>query len=260
MPQSMQAIWKNSKTKFETITGRSKPVDKVLGIFRQTTGIEQALKACDKAEDAFRLNRDERNEVRFRQAVERLKRHSTAYLVRLQTEIKKAKPEMGSDADIYLKGLRYLKASLEDVRGHFEDRLAERPRDRDYAVALAGARTELRRARKGLADLRLKLAVHVKDRRARGVGADEGLGDALGDDMGLCGHFLESLGRELVDMDARRTQAGDAFPDIDLGQERARMYDLIVFLRTTDDPKVKDVAKTIKDANEIVKRLQGALA
>ena len=41
--------WADAKKAFEDATNAKKPVEKVLGVFRQSTGIEDALKVVDKA-------------------------------------------------------------------------------------------------------------------------------------------------------------------------------------------------------------------
>ena len=44
--------WQQAKKTFETTTGKKKPSDKFLDIFRKATGIEDALKNLDKAKTA----------------------------------------------------------------------------------------------------------------------------------------------------------------------------------------------------------------
>src|SRR5205823_3494103 len=48
-PLKLQYDWKAGKKDFETETGKKKPSEKVLGAFRKSTGVDNALAALDKA-------------------------------------------------------------------------------------------------------------------------------------------------------------------------------------------------------------------
>lgn len=163
---TMLARWTQAKKQFETITGRSKPVEKVLGKFRLSTGIEKALKACDKAEAGLETNPDKE---KLNAAVKSLDRVIGTYLNKLTTEINAAKVAMGDDHKVYLKGLKYLKTTLEDVKGHFEG--LARDTSGDLGDPIPGAKAELkkivRKGRAATAELKLKLAEIRKAREAQ---------------------------------------------------------------------------------------------
>lgn len=104
--------WKQAKKDFETLTGKKKPTEKVLGLFRKSTGLEDALKACDTA-------LDKKDAPKLEKATAELKKVATTYGSQLADAITKEKMENDVKTELQ-KGLKVLKTRLDKFVTHFE--------------------------------------------------------------------------------------------------------------------------------------------
>ncbi|MBL8796317.1 MAG: hypothetical protein JNM56_20625 [Planctomycetia bacterium] len=77
--------WKTAKTKFEAATGKKKPSEKFMGIYKKSSGVESALKKLDAAIAKKSLREVAQSKEEFR------KTHETYYA----TMVKGAKAEAG---------------------------------------------------------------------------------------------------------------------------------------------------------------------
>jgi hypothetical protein len=48
--------WMDAKKEFESLTGKKKPSESFLKVFRKSSGVESALEACDKGLDGLEKN------------------------------------------------------------------------------------------------------------------------------------------------------------------------------------------------------------
>lgn len=81
---SYEAAWKQAKRDFEQATGRKKPSEKFLGVFRKGTGVESAAKDLDKA-----IKKGDADGIR--KAVDALAKASKDYVGLLRAAAKDAK-------------------------------------------------------------------------------------------------------------------------------------------------------------------------
>jgi len=115
------AEWKDTKKEFEQITGKKKPAEKVLGIFRKSSGMESSLKQLDKSFKAIDAQKVEKKAVdNFEKALSAYDKAKDSYLSQLNDALSKEK-----DADsAYAKGLDVLKADLKAISAQAGGQLA----------------------------------------------------------------------------------------------------------------------------------------
>jgi len=121
--------WKATKRKFETITGVKKPSEKVLGMFRKSSGLESALKKCDEqytlvSQKSTRNTLKEADLKGFVTAIADYTKTKTSYLKLVDKAIHDDK-SIDTEAETkYSKGLQMLKAELEALEKTMESQAA----------------------------------------------------------------------------------------------------------------------------------------
>lgn len=108
---TLAADWKTAKTAFETATGKKKPSEKFLGIFRQGTGIESALKEVDGAKDAAAL----------RKALAKFNTAYTDYVKLLEKNAADPKVVPAADKAAYVTAIGKLKGDLKKIEADGEN-------------------------------------------------------------------------------------------------------------------------------------------
>lgn len=106
----LAASWKTAKTTFETATGKKKPSEKFLGVFRKGTGIESALKDVDGAKNAADL----------RKALAKFNAAYTEYLKQLDKSAADPKTVPAADKPAYVAAIAKLKADLQKMEADGE--------------------------------------------------------------------------------------------------------------------------------------------
>lgn len=117
--------WKTTKEKFEKLTGKKKPAEKVLGMFRKSSGIEGALKDCDKADVAVADKRGgaaptEKEMEAYKAAKKKYDSTAATYIKSLDDAMKADK---GADP-AYANALKLLKADLKAISARMDSFIA----------------------------------------------------------------------------------------------------------------------------------------
>lgn len=102
--------WKTAKTAFETTTGKKKPSEKFMGVFRKGTGIESALKEVDGAKTAADV----------RKGLAKFNAAWTEYLKLLDKTAADPKTVPSADKPTYVTALGKLKAELQKMEADGE--------------------------------------------------------------------------------------------------------------------------------------------
>jgi hypothetical protein len=125
--------WQAAKKSFEQLTGQKKPSEKFLGIFRKSSGVENALISCGRH---VLWNIPIKDQAK---STEDLKKVVNDYLKMLDAAIRTEKSKETQTA--LLNGLRVLKTSLQKYVANYEAALAEKQaktgeveKVRDFAV------------------------------------------------------------------------------------------------------------------------------
>ncbi|QGJ71156.1 Hypothetical protein PBC10988_28590 [Planctomycetales bacterium 10988] len=114
--------WKKTKQDFEKITGKKKPAEKTLGVFRRSSGIESALKKCDKHTKVS--PHSDKTFKSYKSDFTKLEKTIKEYITLLDSSIKKEKENQDDDVKTVLeKGLKMLKRKLEHCLSRYEDDL-----------------------------------------------------------------------------------------------------------------------------------------
>ena len=120
--------WKRTKKKFEELTGKKKPSEKLLGIFRKSSGMESALKSCDKGIEALDKNWTQGDQKRLKsqqdmqKAIVSFQKEADKYTQMLDSAIAKSKD--AEEKTVYYRGLKMLKAKLAEYADSYEQSLA----------------------------------------------------------------------------------------------------------------------------------------
>jgi hypothetical protein len=120
--------WKRAKKEFETLTGKKKPSGRFLKVFH-SSGLESALKTCDGCIEGLDKNWDKGDEKRkksqddMRKAIDAYKKAAKKYDGELDDAI--VAEMFGKDEKtVYYRGLKMLRAKLEQYGASYEESLA----------------------------------------------------------------------------------------------------------------------------------------
>ncbi len=123
------ANWQKAKKEFEDLTGKKKPAEKVLLVFRKSSGLESALKACDNGIKGLEENwakgdvKRKASQAAMRKAIDVYKKTATDYASQLDQAINKELTDK-EEKTVYYRGLKMLKAKLGQYGTSYEASLA----------------------------------------------------------------------------------------------------------------------------------------
>lgn len=117
--------WKRAKKEFEDATEKKKPHKHVLGVFRKSSGVESALKTCDKAVKGVTPERGkkEKSEKVLQKAIEKFRKTKAGYLDLLDKAINK-EIKVKEEKTIYYRATKTLRARLDQYETDYEETLA----------------------------------------------------------------------------------------------------------------------------------------
>lgn len=120
--------WEETKADYEKITGKGKPSESILGIFRKSSGIDKALKKvvdtnADVQKEVFSKTGaiKEKTLKKYKKAVDKFQDKKKDYLKTLQKAMDKEKDE----DDAYSDALKMLKDDLEMIETTATNKLKE---------------------------------------------------------------------------------------------------------------------------------------
>jgi len=115
-PGKWASEWAASKTAFETTTGKKKPSELILGKFRKSSGIEDALKKLDSEFDKFQKSKPNSSDADLK----KLQAASEAFIAvksTYMTTLQKAVDEDKTEDPIYELCVNILRLDLEAIEG-----------------------------------------------------------------------------------------------------------------------------------------------
>lgn len=117
--------WAGLKKEFEKNTGKKKPSQKVMGVFKKPSGVESAMKDADKAFNAFNGEKDAKKKEQagklFKEQVAKAKVAGANYLKVLDAAVKGDKE---ADSD-YAKGVQMLSAAVDALLSSMDNQAAK---------------------------------------------------------------------------------------------------------------------------------------
>lgn len=129
MKEKWLVNWQKAKKEFEDLTGKKKPSEKVLVVFRKSSGVESALKACDNGITGLEENwakgdvKRKQSQVAMRKAIDVYKKTAADYSSLLDQAINKEVTDK-EEKTVYYRGLKMLKAKLGQYATSYEASLA----------------------------------------------------------------------------------------------------------------------------------------
>jgi hypothetical protein len=121
--------WKRTKKEFESLTGKKKPSGKFLKLFH-SSGVESALKTCDSCIEGLDKNWDKGDQKRLksqqdmRKAIDNYKKAAKKYDGELDDAIVGESIANPDQKTVYYRGLKMLRAKLEQYGASYEESLA----------------------------------------------------------------------------------------------------------------------------------------
>lgn len=110
--------WDGTKKEYETLSGKKKPSDKFLGIFRTSAGIDKSLEAADTTFAAMSKNTTQKSYAAFEEKAEDFSKKKDVYIDKLEKAIDKAQ------GDVDKQTLTLLKQDLKSIEGSMRAQLA----------------------------------------------------------------------------------------------------------------------------------------